>query len=74
MIRKPTNWEEVDKDFIEVEPNTPRFTAEELDIEKRAWYDFSIVVPNVFIVLRGAKEYVVRTEGYHSMRYVQRIK
>lgn len=74
MIRKPSSWIQVDEAFPEIPNDVKRYTADELGLELNLARDFKKKVPHVFIVTRGAREYVVDTKGASYVRYIHRIK
>ena len=74
MIRKPDESEQVHDSFINCPLETARIlTSEELGVEDYTLAKFKLVTPKIFILVRGNKKYVVDTEGYNYIKYIQRI-
>ncbi len=73
MIHKPYDWKEVDDDFLQAKPHLPVYQATDLNISNLITTRFSTTVPQVFILLREDKKYIVDTQGYDYVRYIQRL-
>lgn len=73
MVRKPFEWREVDEDFITHDTHLEVFSADELGVYDNPSHVFSIPTPPHFILVRDNKKYAVKTEGFNSVRYIQRI-
>lgn len=73
MIRKPSSWKEVDEDFVKCDARYPIFLADELGVGEDITACFAMEVPQYFRLLRRESTYIVNTEGYNYIRYIQRI-
>ena len=81
MLRKASDWESVDDDFIQYDDNTPRLTTIDVwgtsNLPRFVSDDFKpgFVAPKTFILVVGRpeKKYVIWTSGCRYARYIQRI-
>lgn len=75
MTCKPTSWYQVDDNFIDIKSGVLTYLVDEL-LGDNAHISaaFRVKTPQIFILVKGNKKYIVDTQGYNYIRYIQRIK